>query len=433
MKDEINIRSDEVREVMEKIPGWLIRWGTSLIFIIFALIITGSYFLRYPTLIYSNIVVTTENPPASLVARSSGRISNIFVRDTQRVHTGQTIGIIENPANYQHVFHLKKLLPHVQRFISDYDPTILTSFKVDLKLGELQNTYTILAKQLFDYKNFVELDFHTQKIQSLKSELRHYNNYMQKLNKQVGILYDKVALSKRQFERDSLLKIQDVISNADYEKSRSNLLDKRYDLEQIKLNLSSTQIQVAGIKKQILELELENSESSKKMRTQLQESYDNLQAEIAKWELKYLLKTNTDGRITFTKIWSENQFIRQGETVFTVIPEQPGDTIGKIDLPIKGSGKVKIGQEVNIKFENYPYLEYGLVKGRVRTISLVPEGDNYKVEVELQNGLTTFYGRKLTFNQEMKGDAEIITEKVSLLRRIFNPIKYLIQKNIGRN
>ena len=147
-------------------------------------------------------------------------------------------------------------------------------------------------------------------------------------------------------------------------------------------------------------------------------------------ELKYILKAPTDGIITFTKIWSENQFVRENETVFTVIPEQPGEIIGKIDLPIKGSGKVKEGQEVNIKFDNYPYLEYGLVKGKIKTISLVPEEDHYFVEVDLINGLVTFYGKELEFNQEMPGDAEIITEKLSLLSRIMNPIKYLIEKNL---
>ena len=430
MNDEINIRSDEVREVMEKIPGWLIRWGTTLLFLIIFLIIAGSHFLNYPTIIHSKIVVTTENPPASLIARSSGRLSNIFVKDNQKIRINQIIAIIENPANYQHVSLLNDKLKYVNNFINHYQPEIISLFNSTLDLGELQNPYTALVKQMYDYKNFIDLDYHNKKIKSLNEELRYYNGYSWKLKKQSNILSDKVKLSKRQFKRDSILYASGVISNAEFEKSKSGLLDEEYNLEQVQLSLSSNQIQIAGLKKQILELQLEQSEAKKTMKTILQESYDNLNAEIAKWELKYILKSPIDGTITFTKIWSENQTVREGETVFTIIPESPGKIIGKIKLPIVGSGKVKPGQDVNIKFDNYPYLEYGLVKGKVKTISQVPEGDYYIVEVSLTNGLVTFYGKKLEFTQEMPGQAEIITEKLSLLRRIMNPLKYLIEKNL---
>ena len=430
MNDEINIRSDEVREVMEKIPGWLIRWGTTLIFLIIILVITGSHFLNYPTIIHSKIVVTTENPPASLIARASGRMSNIFVQDNQKVKTNQIIAIIENPANFQHVRLLNDKLKYVNHFIEKYQPEILSLFNSTLDLGELQSPYTALVKQMYDYKNFIDLDYHNKKIKSLNEELRYYNGYSWKLKKQSKILSDKTKLSGRQFKRDSILYTSGVISNAEYEKSKSGLLDEEYNLEQVQLSLSSNQIQIAGLKKQILELQLEQSEAKKRMKTVLQESYDNLNAEIAKWELKYILKSPIDGTITFTKIWSENQTVREGETVFTIIPESPGKIIGKIKLPIVGSGKVKPGQDVNIKFDNYPYLEYGLVKGKVKTISQVPEGDYYIVEVSLTNGLVTFYDKKLEFTQEMPGQAEIITEKLSLLRRIMNPLKYLIEKNL---
>jgi multidrug resistance efflux pump len=431
MNEEINIRSDEVREIMEKIPGWLTRWGTTLIFFIIAIILVGSNYFKYPTIIPSEIVVTTENPPASLVARANGRLSNIFVTDTQKVTLGQTIAIIENPANYQDVNLLKDKLKYVDGFITHYQPSVVHLFSNNLELGELQNAYTTLVKQLFDYKNFIELDYHNQKTLSLQTELRHYNSYSSKLGTQAKILGDKVNLSKRQFKRDSVLFVSGVISNAEFEKSRSSLLDEQYNLEQVQLNLSSSYIQVAGLKKQILELQLEKNETQERMKTMLQESLDNLRGELSKWDLRYILKAPTDGIITFTKIWSQNQIVREGEVVFTVIPENPGEIIGKINLPIKGSGKVKTGHEVNIKFDNYPYLEYGLVKGEVKNISLVPEGDYYFVEVKLVKGLVTFYGKELQFNQEMQGNAEIITEKLSLLRRIINPIKYLIEKNLG--
>jgi hypothetical protein len=62
----------------------------------------------------------------------------------------------------------------------------------------------------------------------------------------------------------------------------------------------------------------------------------------------------------------------------------------------------------------------------------VPNNDLYAVEVNLNNNrLLTNYNIELTFQQNMPGAAEIITEEKSLLRRIFNPLKSMVksQKN----
>ena len=93
------------------------------------------------------------------------------------------------------------------------------------------------------------------------------------------------------------------------------------------------------------------------------------------------------------------------------------------------SGKVKQGQLVNIKLSGYPYLDYGMVRGVVKSISMVPSGDTYIVEIALPNGLETLYGKKLEFTQNMQGTAEIITDDLRLIQKIINPFRYLISKN----
>ncbi len=93
------------------------------------------------------------------------------------------------------------------------------------------------------------------------------------------------------------------------------------------------------------------------------------------------------------------------------------------------SGKVKTGQTVNIKLSGYPYLEYGMVRGVVKSISLVPSNDSYVIELSLPSGLTTLYGKNLDFTQNMQGTAEIITDDLSLLQKILNPFRYLVSRN----
>jgi HlyD family secretion protein len=115
-----------------------------------------------------------------------------------------------------------------------------------------------------------------------------------------------------------------------------------------------------------------------------------------------------------------------------VVPEKSGSIIGKLLLPIAGSGKVKVGQKVNIKFSNYPHMEYGMVSGIIKSISSVPSDNAYLVEVSLPNGLLTNYKKTLAFNQNMQGNAEIITEDIRVLERVFQPLKALFKKHTAK-
>ena len=113
----------------------------------------------------------------------------------------------------------------------------------------------------------------------------------------------------------------------------------------------------------------------------------------------------------------------------TVGPEYPSAMIGRMKLPIKGSGKVKPGLDVKIRFSNYPPSEYGVVKAKIGRISLVPDDNHYFVDVSLTDGLKTTYGKTLEFHPEMQGEAEIITEDVRLLLRIMRPLEALFKNN----
>ena len=94
--------------------------------------------------------------------------------------------------------------------------------------------------------------------------------------------------------------------------------------------------------------------------------------------------------------------------------------------------KVMKGQHVNLKFAAYPYLEYGLVRGIVSSVSQVPAGENYLAEVTLPDQLVTTFGKKLEFQHELKGTAEIITGDQRLLDRILKPVKEVFSKQAGK-
>jgi HlyD family secretion protein len=70
------------------------------------------------------------------------------------------------------------------------------------------------------------------------------------------------------------------------------------------------------------------------------------------------------------------------------------------------------------------------VRGKVKSVSLVPEDSFYMVEITFPNGLVTNYDNKLQMQSQLMGQAEIITEDLRLIQRIFNPLKSLWKERI---
>lgn len=426
--DKIEIRSDEVQEILGFIPHWIIRGGISVIFLIIILLLFGSWYFKYPDVISSSIIITTENPPAALVAKTSGKIETVLVKDKQVLEEGQLIAIIENSSNYRHVLDLNHNLDSLYKFMVTFDTSKTIDFNPYYELGSLQTIYSSFLKQYHDYLNFVSLNYHHRKIVSLNKQLKQTKQQNRGFKRQLNIQKQEFSLSKRMFLRDSGLYVKKVIATQEFEKAKRDFLQKKYTLETSKNAIINSQINETQIQQSILDLELQYTDQKNKLQLELKSTFDVLQSGIEDWEMRYLFKSPVDGKVSFNKIVSENQNIAVAEVAFTIVPEQPGIIIGHLQLAVAGAGKVKENQTVNIKLDNYPYMEYGTVQGKVQSVSLVPAENFYLVTIQLPQNLQTNYNKTLPFAQQMNGTADIITENISVLERLLNPLRMILKK-----
>ncbi|MCE9540549.1 MAG: HlyD family secretion protein, partial [Bacteroidetes bacterium] len=154
----------------------------------------------------------------------------------------------------------------------------------------------------------------------------------------------------------------------------------------------------------------------------------SLKSQIETWEQTYLIKAPIDGNISLFNFWTKNQNIKQGDEVLSIVPTEKQEVIAKLTLPVQNSGKLKRGQVVNIKLNNYQFQEYGMLKGYVKNISLMPQNENYSVEVTLPNKLTTTYHKQLDYKEEMQGTADVITDELSVFDRVFYQFRKILKK-----
>jgi HlyD family secretion protein len=169
------------------------------------------------------------------------------------------------------------------------------------------------------------------------------------------------------------------------------------------------------------------------MKLAMRKSFNRLNAALMQWTQDYLIVAPINGQVTFNKFWTVNQNINAGEKIISIVPADSSGIIGKLTMPVYRSGKVRPGQKVNIRFDNYPYMEFGMVSGCVEKISVVPADNTYSVDVSFPNGLITNYQIDLPFVQMMRGKAEIVTQDSRFLERIIRPIRSLIKNRSMRS
>lgn len=56
---DIEIRSEEVQEILGTPPAWLTRWGTLVAFFTFVVLLWTAYWIRYPDYVEGEIKVTS--------------------------------------------------------------------------------------------------------------------------------------------------------------------------------------------------------------------------------------------------------------------------------------------------------------------------------------------------------------------------------------
>ncbi|WP_319478957.1 HlyD family efflux transporter periplasmic adaptor subunit [uncultured Draconibacterium sp.] len=427
---KIEIRSGEVQEILGGVPSRIVRYGILVFVAIFSLIILFSFIFYYPDILRSNIVVTTENPPATLVARATGKIEQLFVEDKDHVQSGQTIALIENPADYNDVLELEQMISTVQPAFDTLNFTVSQRFNKSLQLGAVQEYYSQFLTRYGELNEFYQRNYYILKEESYKEQLKNARILYDRLWEQKVAIDKEYQIKLRNYERQKKLLAGEVVSSTVLEQAESEMLSKKSELDGIRSTLAEKQIAISELDQKIIENEKEYHDYKIQYESALIEAFNNLKSQASDWFLTYVLRSPIDGVVTFNKFYAENQNITEGDRVLTIVPEDVGEVIGKVELPVRGSGKVKEGLDVNVKFDNYPYMEYGLVRGKVESVSLVPEDSFYMVEVIFPNGLITNYDNELQMQSQLMGQAEIITEDLRLIQRIFNPLKSLWKERI---
>jgi HlyD family secretion protein len=417
-------RSDEVQELLGQSPSWIIRWGTSTVLTVIMILFGMSWVIEYPDVVPSKITLVSRNPSEAVIAKASGKLAHIFVSSGDRVVKGTALGVIENPVEWNDFIRLKRFLQDLQPLLDASVHNLPVSPR--LPGGQFQLELSELHQALEAYRLTISLDYHTQKIDAITRQLEIIENLAAGLEKQKDLLLQEKQIAEKNLSTGKSLQERGLISDIEFHTYQSAFLQKSGQLENAINNLMNQKLQASEYRKNILDLRNQQEELRRQQGTGIRDACARLLNAMNVWEERYVLKSSIAGRIGQVKIWSVNQWVRSDDEVFTVTPDSQ-EVAGKIVMGSEGIGKINVGQAVRVRFDGYPYREYGLIEGRVKSISEVAINGQYTIDVAFPGGLVTTHRRNLEFREGMSGSADIITDTRKLIQRLFENLRALFE------
>jgi hypothetical protein len=424
-------RTEEVQHIIDRMPvTFFSRAAMLLAFIIVAMLVMG-WVVRYPDVVTGQLVVNSNYASLKLISNTYGQLK-LRYRSMDTVQEGAYIAWIQNTADPDDVIAINRQLG-----VFDAGSTtaglkkLLAALPAKASLGEVSSRYFSFVSSLQEVIAFKEDSLYNSQKQGIEAQLREQLHIIENSRQKQRLGDENLKVIQSFVKRDSSLYVDKVISQAEMERMMLNYFSAQSASQQLDNEVTSMRKEINSLGTHLHELSLQRQEKEKQLMINLLGLYHELKATIIAWEEKYVLKAPIAGKVQYLQFWTENQFVQSGTPIFSILPKEQ-NIIGQVLLPAIGSGKVHPGQEVIIKLDNYPFMEYGTIKGKVTNLSLITntvksdngETESYLVLVELPEKLKTNYGEDLGFQFELKGSAEIITNDRRLIDRLFDNLRY---------
>lgn len=428
IKNTFSNHGNELEEIISNKPPLIVRWGTVYFFFILAGLTLISWFIKYPDIVVAKAKLNSVNAAKEVITRTEGKLIKITIKENDKVEAGQILGYMESVANPQSVLAIRNQIDSINILIIQHrTDDIIRLFpnysnqKLNNNLGELQAPYQTFIQSFVTFRDFLNSGFFLKKKNMLHTDMDNIQKLNTILTSQKELLDQDLTLSKETYNANKSLANDKVISSLDYRNEKSKLISKQLSIPLINLSIVGNESQQNEKRKEIAELE--NQIISQK--NIFIQSLQTIKSQVQLWEFKYLLKAPVSGTVSFKGFFQENQEMKVGQTLFYV---QPGNTVFFVEMLISqyNFGRVKKGQQVLLKFQAYPFEQYGSVVGTIDYINLTPSDSGYLAKVQLPYGLITNYKKSLIYHNGLFAQADIITENMRLLERFYyNLVKQL--------
>jgi HlyD family secretion protein len=291
--------SPDVHEFMGRPPHWLLRSGTFVLAAGFALILTLSIVIKYPDTISGRVNIIGTQPVVEVIARQSGHLESLRVRQGQTVARGDILAIIENPARSTTVLALGERLAHVAKVIDSDASALSIPFQPEDSLGSLQQSYTDFLQAVRQLGSRLADNYAEKAGALLRQQIAGKRSQIASLREESEITAQELDLAQAKFARTKVLNDRRVISAAELQDQEMALFQQQSAETAAKRAATDAEIEAAKLEKELSDLEHDRAESLRTAREQLRAQFNKLRGEIDVWDADFILRAPADGVVAF--------------------------------------------------------------------------------------------------------------------------------------
>ncbi len=148
---DYELHTDEVQEVMGRIPSSVQRYGICIILCILILLGLLSFLIPYPQTVEAGFTLMTQPAPAYVMTQGAGRLEQLNAVNNQPVQEGDVLGVMENTARTDDVMLLRERMQDWQNRGSRMEQLGTIFFQKIPQLGSIQTAYAVCLSAWTNY------------------------------------------------------------------------------------------------------------------------------------------------------------------------------------------------------------------------------------------------------------------------------------------
>ncbi|MDZ7715099.1 MAG: HlyD family efflux transporter periplasmic adaptor subunit [Balneolaceae bacterium] len=419
-KEDLEVRSTEVQEIIGRPPHWLVRSGISAFLVILMLVFLSASVIKYPEVIQAPLQLRAINEPKVLQSNISGQIIHLPFNNNTQVEKGEVLAWLESTASHQNILDLSETVDSMKLWLEEKESENIRSVDMGMftNLGELQTDFQNFEHDYREFIDYLPGGFYSAKRKMLENEMRYTKQLLKSLQEQKKIQEINLRIAQAEYAAQKKLAEKDLVAPMELAQIESKVAAQRLPLQQTESAIINNYATQTSKDSELIALNKQIAEQQAIFR----QSLNTLQSTIDQWKKNYLITSPVSGKLIYAGIIQENQNVKTGQELFYVKPPNSA-FFGEMAISQRSYGKIEEGQKVLVNFSGYPEREFGSVTGKIDYFSEFPVRDSvFLAKVNFPNGLNTNYGQKLSPANGMIGTAEIVTRDMRFLERIYNNI-----------
>lgn len=347
-------------------------------------------------------VISAASASVEIFPMKSGYVEKIWVADNKKVKKGDPLFEVALNAHSSS----GDVLSNIESNIAEKNQRLAT---------EIGRVHQMSSRQRADAKARLEL------IRGQVEEMQH----LQEIKASI------VKTTLANLEKDKQLLLAGFISDAQFKNREAELLRAKADYSET-LN-----------DKIALERELKSTEESLVVDSL---NYDNQVSQLSRGinenrelslrnenEQKFLVVSPVDGVVSAMTV-NRGESIHPDKLAMVVTPSN-GSWRVELYATSKDIGFLRVGREVKIRYEAFPYQRFGIYRGTITEISHAPVQANslkinlpdaekyYKILVKIDKSCVMAYGKCEPLQDGMRLSATIETDRNTLIEWMFDPVR----------